>query len=1037
MRTGRALWIIGMGLAWAMAAPALANEPKFTLFGGEDILRGDPWHHEDMTCRAAAGDASCGGNRETHLYPGTGFSPDAAHAMAWHADYIDSYLYSPLWWAQAIDPGGLLDGESGMLNRYKASMAQYWHLASLHFDDLNSSAEIEATWRRYLSGLLIGLNWAAENEDVDAAHHLLGLSMHAVQDFYSHSTWIDNPDRRSQTYLDLLPAQRRSFPLLTGAYEEEIAPIQHGQFNLACSLYDRPAARRALDLLCTRGLPTSSISFCEAHRECLQSDNETVGVVVAGRETNMAVLAPPGIAMDTTWLAEIAADQRGLTTNRGRDAVRREISLAERIGSVVPASPLENTADRRTQERLGRAGEAIRGGDFEAGDASTDDPSRALEATILDARNVCRDVIGHGQACERESDYLFAEAKHLAIISSQQWLRLVSEYMAVRHPAFWREVQTCRDAAGRSVCHGDFSYPRPPGEITDQFERYSQLPFQFMTGGHDGPAANPHSDGWYLRVRIDTANSRGAGTDGDIYLEAGGEQFLLDYLNTRDPDSAVRQSILTYNDFEAGDSQVYTVGPFAELPREFTLFNDSASRREVRRAFFRSWGNRIRDRLEGLRHTFRNDQDYIGHIIWSVSRDELDAIIAEGNSVTYEGESRSSVPGEAYVLLDGGAEGVYRVRLTVRRTPWDGGDTYRRWAEYEIGIRGLAVLRESRVDGATRSDEPFFFFALSAYGVSEPEAHSFGPYSNIGTDRRDRRLVSLSHVFAPVRLPPEGIVTLTGEGWESDNERASDRNDLFTEFSTGIDPSDADDYNQFLYEFGRTLGGDWKVDHLLVHAFYRGEHPQLGQVLEAPVSVWIDEDQRQTFALNTRRVQSIGAELSGFRITRSLDGTPREPVWEARWAAPSPSRVAAVPPLTATARTLSSDEGDSRASPSPAIAAPQVRRPDLQTATPVLNAPRLSCADHVQGQIAWNAQGTTSWAQGNVDRLCAGAEDSPQPAQCFEQTLAGLNGESWTWQPALELCAGTFNAGARTDCYRQNRAAGHDRLSAIAACTPD
>jgi len=1021
MRTGRALCIIVVGLAWAMASPVLANEPKFTLFGGEDILRGDPWHHEDMTCRAAAGDANCSGNRDTHLYPGTGFSPEAAHAMAWHADYIDSYLYSPLWWAQAVNPGGVLDGESGILNRYKASMSQYWHLASLHFDDLNSSAEIEATWQRYLAGVLIGLNWAADNDDVDAAHHLLGLSMHAVQDFYSHSTWIDHPDRRGRTYLDTPSVQRRSFAVLTGAYEDEIAPIQHGQFNLACSLYDRPAARRALDLLCTRGLPTSSISFCEAHRECQQSDSETVGVIVAGRETNIAVLAPPGIAMDTTWLAQIAADQRGLTTNSGRDAVRNPVSLAERVEGALPDSPLATRIDRRTQERLGRVA-----GDIES--SGSDRSDWPLEAVMFNPREMCRDVAGHGAACERESDFLFSEAKHLAIVSSQQWLRLIGEYMSDRHPDFWRQVRTCRSASGVPVCHGDFSYSRPPREITGQFEHYAQLPFQFLTGGHDAPAANPFSDGWYLRVRIDTANSRGAGTDGDIYLEAGGERFLLDYLNTRNPDSPVRQSILTYNDFEAGDSQVYTVGPFAELPGAFTLFNDSASRREVRRAFFRSWGNRIRDRLEGLRHTFRNDQDYIGHIIWSVSRDELDELIRSGNSVTYRGETVRSQPGEAYVLMDGGAEGVYRIRLTVRRTAWDGDNTYRRWGEYEIGIRGLTVLRESRVDGATRTDEPFFFFALSAYGISEPEARSFGPYSGIGTDSRDRRLVSLSHVFAPVRLPPDGIVTLAGQGWESDNERSSDRDNLFAEFSTGVDPADADDYNQFLYEFGRTLGGDWRIENLTVHAFYRGERPQYGPVLDARIAGWIDEEERRSFSLDTGAVHSIGVDLAAFGVTRSLNGQRRVPDWTARWATLRPPQ--------ATANTQLSPPGRPGLPAEPAISAP-ARTIDRDSLAAVRNTTRRSCARQVQGQIAWNAQGTTSWASGNVERLCAGAENSGAPAQCFETALAGLNGESWTWQPALELCAGTFNAGARTDCYRQNRAAGHDRPSAIAACTPD
>src|SRR5688500_4239766 len=56
-------------------------------FGGEDPLNGKPWHHEEIT-RTAATD------------PSIGFSTEAANSLAWHADYIDSYLYNPLWWVK-------------------------------------------------------------------------------------------------------------------------------------------------------------------------------------------------------------------------------------------------------------------------------------------------------------------------------------------------------------------------------------------------------------------------------------------------------------------------------------------------------------------------------------------------------------------------------------------------------------------------------------------------------------------------------------------------------------------------------------------------------------------------------------------------------------------------------------------------------------------------------------------------------------------------------------------------------------------------
>ncbi len=116
-------------------------------FSGEHLLKGKPWHHENITCRALLGDVGdCRWtNPDSPVYAfDTGFSPHAAHAIAWHADYIDSYLYSPLWWASAAR--GTRPVRS-VRKRYLAGMSNYWQLASLHFDDLNSAEDVEQAWR--------------------------------------------------------------------------------------------------------------------------------------------------------------------------------------------------------------------------------------------------------------------------------------------------------------------------------------------------------------------------------------------------------------------------------------------------------------------------------------------------------------------------------------------------------------------------------------------------------------------------------------------------------------------------------------------------------------------------------------------------------------------------------------------------------------------------------------------------------------------------------------------------------------------------
>jgi hypothetical protein len=178
-------------------------------FGGEDPLAGavpDPnrpgrtmagtgWYHELIT-REAARDAGTWSVPPPNL---TGenaqlIGPTAADALAWHADYLDSYLYSPLWWFGPTSGGGW--------DRFVVAMMQRDDLAALHFDDLTSSAQVRSVWRRILGGTVAGLVWAAEHDGVGAARHVIGCGLHSIQDFYSHSNWVDAADRRSRTWFE-------------------------------------------------------------------------------------------------------------------------------------------------------------------------------------------------------------------------------------------------------------------------------------------------------------------------------------------------------------------------------------------------------------------------------------------------------------------------------------------------------------------------------------------------------------------------------------------------------------------------------------------------------------------------------------------------------------------------------------------------------------------------------------------------------------------------------------------------------------------
>jgi hypothetical protein len=79
------------------------------------------------------------------------------------------------------------------------------------------------------------------------------------------------------------------------------------------------------------------------------------------------------------------------------------------------------------------------------------------------------------------------------------------------------------------------------------------------------------------------------------------------------------------------------------------------------------------------------------------------------------------------------------------------------------------------------------------------------------------------------------------------------------------------------------------------------------------------------------------------------------------------------------------------------------------------------CHDAVQGRIAWDYQGNKSWREDNVTRLCAGADESIEPARCFETAMHGAvdrgDNSQWQWSHAVDLCSGTSDADATLRCF--------------------
>lgn len=357
--------VAGAGTPAGGGTPAAPNTTD-DAFAGEDVLEGGPWHHEDITRRAARR---------------LGFEAGAERSVAWHADYVDSYLYNPLWWLDLTEEGGP--------RRVRVSLATRDQLARVHFDDLFEADEVEAAWRRYVSGTLAGLVWAAERNDVAAAHNVLGVSLHAIQDFYSHSNWLDSEARVDATWFSVSGGRRRGAPLWTGSYElaEHLGVQPHGKYAPSCSVLSRPGLDALFDEgLCHAASPLSSRPICRKARACAEGEEVTLSVGGVELPENVVYMAPPGIALDNSWMAGIGGWKRGML-----DSLGRWEAGAERVYGLDPS--------------------------------------------------VCRGLLGTGEACETPGDHLFGRAKALAILASVQWLELLEEAMRrTGHSAFWGRV---------------------------------------------------------------------------------------------------------------------------------------------------------------------------------------------------------------------------------------------------------------------------------------------------------------------------------------------------------------------------------------------------------------------------------------------------------------------------------------------------------------------------------------------------------------------------------------------------------------------
>jgi hypothetical protein len=167
-----------------------------------------------------------------------GFSADA-RLLCQFTNYLTDY-FSAVDLEQAYQrlPKGVPTGHSTGLQG-----TDIGDLARLHFDALTSHAEVEHQWRTLEANTKAALvKWAAE-PSVKGGYRpvvlmtILGASLHAVQDFYSHSNWLKKPkwgrDDVIPIWFDVPEAARLKLDVKTGWYPDGSKPgvLYHAEEN--------------------------------------------------------------------------------------------------------------------------------------------------------------------------------------------------------------------------------------------------------------------------------------------------------------------------------------------------------------------------------------------------------------------------------------------------------------------------------------------------------------------------------------------------------------------------------------------------------------------------------------------------------------------------------------------------------------------------------------------------------------------------------------------------------------------------------------
>jgi hypothetical protein len=181
----------------------------------------DTWWHAECTRKAMVAN---------------GFSADARLA-AQVSNYITDFH------SAALFGTGIPEKQRVEVFKLKQEMSYEY----MHFDAIFSTADIERNWQRILENTIRALKKYNNNPDVKSGFRLIiffniiGASLHIVQDYYSHSNWVNTYSSMQKnpipTWYGEDSAFRRGLDLFTGAYPDGSAKGKknHSELNKDCS----------------------------------------------------------------------------------------------------------------------------------------------------------------------------------------------------------------------------------------------------------------------------------------------------------------------------------------------------------------------------------------------------------------------------------------------------------------------------------------------------------------------------------------------------------------------------------------------------------------------------------------------------------------------------------------------------------------------------------------------------------------------------------------------------------------------------------